>query len=278
MPPIVRDLWIATLTSKRSDAGSDDELVVIMNQTQRDVVHRDLGFGDSATGGGKLYRHDISESQLDPDEDFYMRIGIRGGDAWRPQVIAAWGERAETGTIRVLGYDEALDIWLSTDSDEGRISLPLPPVETGRIRADINRVMLVTGTGFGDFGTDSPIHVRITADGGDVVVDHTIPDTSQDDFEAAEGNVYFIPVVRTFTRSQLTDTSVEIRIGGEEGNDGDDAWRPIIVAMFGLDTGSGQPTRVTPLVHVHPWGAQVMSTDSSEGVPSVTLPLAPIDP
>lgn len=269
---IIRDLWIATLTSTRSDSGSDDELVVIMNQNGLDTVHRDLGFGDSATGGGKLYSHDISESQFDPALAFYMRIGIRGSDAWKPQVIAAWGERDDTGAIVALGYDETVDILLSTDSSEGRISLPLPPIATGRNLADINRVMLVTGTGFGDSETDSPIHVRITTDKGSVVVDHTVPDTPQDDLEDAEGNVYFIPVVKPFTRSQLNDTSIEISI---EGND---AWRPIIVAMFGLDTGSGQPTRMTPLVHVHPWGAQVLSTDPSEGLASVTLPLAPIDP
>lgn len=269
--PNIQDLWIATLTSTASDSGSDDELVVIMNQNERDVVHRDLAFGDAATGGGKLYRHDI-ESLVDPDEDFYMRIGIRGDDAWRPRVIAAWGQRAENGNVVALGYDEALDVVLSTDSDEGRISLPVPPIASGKIRAEINRVMLVTGTGPGDFATDSPVHVRITRQGGEVVVDHTIPDTSQDDFESFEGNLYFIPVIQTFTRSQLTDTSIEI------GIEGDDAWLPIVVVMFGLDTATGQPSRMTPLVHVHPWGSQVLSTDSSEGVASVPLPLCPIDP
>jgi hypothetical protein len=268
----IRDLWIAALTSTQSDSGSDDELVSIINQNERDIVHRDLGFGDSATGGGKLYHHDISESLFEPETDFYMRIGIRGSDAWRPSVIAAWGERLETGAVVPLGYDETLDVVLSTDSSEGRISLPVPRIRPGEIRSDINRVMLVTGTGFGDFGTDSPIHVRIVVEGGEVVVNHTIPDTSQDDFDAAEGNVYFIPVIRQFTRSQLTDTSIEISI------EGDDAWRPIVVVIFGLNTSSGQPTRMTPLVHLHPWGTQVLSRDLSEGVPSVTLPLAPIDP
>jgi hypothetical protein len=48
--------------------------------------------------------------------------------------------------------------------------------------------------------------------------------------------------------------------------------------MFGLDTPSGNPTRIIPLVHVHPWPFGVLSTDLDEGVPSVPLPLAPIDP
>lgn len=269
--PILSDLWVATLTSTLEDSGSDSDLVVIMNQNNLDAVHRNLAFGPADTGGGKLYHHDISDGAVDPDQDFYMRIGTRGSDAWRPTLIAAWGQRIATGNVVPLRYDEELDVILSTDSSEGRISLPLREIVGGQIRTGINRVMLVTGTGFGDFGTDSPIHVRITV-GQTVVVDHTIPDTSQDDLDAAQGNVYFIPVIQQFTRSQLTDTSIELSILG------DDAWRPIVVVMFGLDSASGQPGKMVPLVHLHPWGSQVLSTDPSEGVSSVTLPLAPIDP
>ena len=67
------------------------------------------------------------------------------------------------------------------------------------------------------------------------MVDHTIPDTPQPDLEGAEGNVYFLPVRQPFTRSQLTDQSIVLSILG------DDAWLPIVVAMFGLDTASGNP-------------------------------------
>jgi hypothetical protein len=86
--PFIRNLYVATLTSTLPDSGSESEVVVIMNKGGLDVVHRDLGFGDVETGGGKLYRHNIAESQVVP-EDYYMRIGIRGSDAWRPSVIAA---------------------------------------------------------------------------------------------------------------------------------------------------------------------------------------------
>lgn len=241
-----------------------------MNQNGLDVVHRDLSFGDVETGGGKLYRHDISEDQVLP-ASYYMRIGTRGSDAWRPNVIAAWCERFTTGNVVPLGYDEAIDTILSTDSSEGRISLPVRQIGSGGIRTGINRVMLVTGTNIGDSATDSPIHVRITAGQG-VVVDHTIPDTSQDDLEGAEGNVYFLPVLSQFTRSQLTDTSVVLSI------EGDDAWLPMVVVMFGLDTASGQPATVVPLVHATPWLFGPLSRDADEGVESVTLPLAPMDP
>lgn len=269
--PFMRKLWVATQTSTRDDSGSDDELVAIINKDNEDVIHIDLAFRESETGGGNLYAHDVADAGVVP-EDYYMRIGIRGSDAWRPQMICAWCERFTNGEIVLLGYDEELDIVLSTDSSEGRISLPLRLASNGRIRTEINRILLITGTGPGDFATDSPVHVRITRDNNTVVVDHTIPDTSQSDFESFEGNVYFIPVLNPFTRSQLTDTSIELSI---EGND---AWRPIVVAMFGLDTASGQPGLIVPLVHVHPYTGPSLSTDTSEGQPSITLPLAPIDP
>jgi hypothetical protein len=268
--PFIRNLWVASLTSSLPDSGTDSDLVVIMNQNQLDVVHRNLSFGSVDTGGGKLYRHDIAESQILP-ENYYLRIGTRGDDAWRPRVIAAWAERFTTGNVVPLGYHEQIETVLSTDTSEGRISLPVPRPGPFNVRTQINRVMLITGTNVGDSATDSKIHVRITS-GDTAVVDHTIPDTSQDDLEGAEGNVYFLPVNMPFTRSQLNDASIVLSI------DGNDAWLPVVVVMFGLGSSNGPFSAMVPLVHAHPWSFGVLSTDPSEGVASVTLPLAPIDP
>lgn len=165
---------------------------------------------------------------------------------------------------------------LSTDRSEGRISLPLRPIGGGTVRTAIRRVMLVTGTAGGSGGTDSPIRVRAkTGDG--IVVDHTIPDTPQADLEGREGNMYFLPVISPFTRSQLIDFSILLSIEGA------DAWLPKVVMMFGLDAASGQPGAMVPLVHVHPWAPagttpEWLSTDPAEGVDAKALPLAPIDP
>ncbi|HYE37529.1 hypothetical protein [Methylocaldum sp.] len=269
--PFIRNLWVATLTSNSSDAGTESETVFIMNQEGLDVVHRDMElFRSVATGGGSFTILDVAESQILP-ENYYLRIGIRGSDAWRPEVIVAWCERFTSGNIVPLGYEEQSDITLSTDASEGRISLPLRPVVPGVIRTEIQRVLLFTITHFSDFATDSPVHVRIRR-GDELVVDHTIPDTPQPDFESGQGNLYFLPVLAPFTRSQLTDASVELSI------EGDDAWRPIAVVMFGLNTASGNPGLVVPLVHVFPWTLGLLSTDPDEGAPSAVLPLAPIDP
>jgi hypothetical protein len=270
--PFIRNIWVATLTSNSEDAGTDSETVFIMNKAGLDVVHRDMElFREVDEGGGSFTIMDVAESQILP-ENYYLRIGIRGDDAWRPDVIAAWCQRFTSGNIVPLGYNEQLDQTLSTDSSEGRISLPLPPAVSGGIRGQINRVMLMIVTHASDFATDSPVNVRIKRGGEEVVVDHTITDTPQPDFESLQANLYFLPVLAPFTRSQLTDTSIELSIKG------DDAWRPTTVVMFGLDTASGNPGRIVPLVHVHPWPFGVLSTDLGEGMPSVPLPLAPIDP
>ena len=155
-----------------------------------------------------------------------MRIGIRGDDAWRPRIIAAWCERFTTGNVVLLGYDEEITQVLSTDSSEGNISLPLRQIGQGVVDTEIKRVMLVTLTGGGDFATSDDVHVRITLLSGLNVVDRTIPDTPQADFQSGKGNVYFLPVIETFTRSALSDRSVELSIGGQ------DAWGPIAV-MYG---------------------------------------------
>src|SRR2546423_14940790 len=126
------DLWIATLTSTRSDSGSDSDMVGIINQNGIDIIHENLGFGRTTTGGGKLYHlEQIAEAGFEPDQNYYMRMGIRGDDAWRPDLIAAWGERDGTGNVVPLAYDSELDIVLSTDSSEGRISLPVRQIIGG---------------------------------------------------------------------------------------------------------------------------------------------------
>jgi hypothetical protein len=55
---------------------------------------------------------------------------------------------------------------------------------------------------------------------------------------------------------------------------GTDAIRPTQVFLFGLDTPTGRPNQVVELVSLMSWETDWLSTDSSEGVPSVDLPLA----
>ena len=132
--PFIRNLWVATLTSNSTDAGTESETVFIMNKGDLDVVHRDMElFREVAKGGGSLTILDVAKSQIIP-EDYYLRVGIRGDDAWRPELILAWCERFTTGNIVPLGYDEQITTTLSTDSSRGASRYPCAmssPVASG---------------------------------------------------------------------------------------------------------------------------------------------------
>ena len=56
---------------------------------------------------------------------------------------------------------------------------------------------------------------------------------------------------------------------------GDDAWKPQVLFVFGLDTASGRPNEVVSLISRPVWGPRWMSSDTSEGDPSVDLPVTP---
>jgi hypothetical protein len=121
-----------------------------------------------------------------------------------------------------------------------------------------------------DAGTDDLLHLRITTLDGRVVVDHDMRDTDQEDQERGEANMYFVPVITPFSKSELGEGSVELSIRG------DDAWLPASFFIFGAnDERTAFPEQVEPLVHVETWGFGNMSTDEDEGTPSVVLPLVP---
>ena len=79
--------------------------------------------------------------------------------------------------------------------------------------------------------------------------------------------------VSIYARTNLTDESIELRING------DDAWLPASLFLFGLDAREGETVRfVTPLVHLPKWPFGFLSTDTTEGKPSVTLPVIKTTP
>ena len=60
-----------------------------------------------------------------------------------------------------------------------------------------------------------------------------------------------------------------------DADEGNDAWKPQVLLVFGLDTASGRPNQVVCLVSLPVWGPRWMSTDTSEGDPSVDLTVTP---
>ena len=56
---------------------------------------------------------------------------------------------------------------------------------------------------------------------------------------------------------------------------GKDAWKPMVLFVFGLDTASGRPNQIVTLVSLPVWGPRWMSKDMSEGDASVDLQVTP---
>ena len=106
--------------------------------------------------------------------------------------------------------------------------------------------------------------------GENLVLREEIDDTSQSDLERGTSNWYMMDAPVPFTRG-------EVQAGGRIVLSilGDDAWKPMGLFVFGLDTASGRPNQVVSLVSLPVWGPRWMSADETEGDPSVDLTVTP---
>jgi hypothetical protein len=85
---------------------------------------------------------------------------------------------------------------------------------------------IVNGMIESDDGTDNRIALQIVAN-DELVVQHVIPDTPQDDLEPLQANLYSIPVIVPFTRDSLGIGAIRLSI------DGTDMWLPQSLSLFG---------------------------------------------
>ncbi|HET9716136.1 MAG TPA: hypothetical protein VFP60_08125 [Pseudolabrys sp.] len=294
--PTIEKIWLATLTKNEDDAGTD---VGVLNLTididGQDLADIDFGFmngsgplsgglgpdsgwleqGQAAISGGtnsepgELLPNPIDASLLTNSS---IRLGIRDDDAWAPQQVLVFGQTQpewSPSQIVALAMETDLTHWLSTDSSEGHLTMPLRLVGPGSATTVIRKVMLLVYTGSGsNVETDSPIRLQITA-GGAIVADQTIADTPQDDLEQYTGNWHPVDVAVPFTKGDVV-TNGNIRLSILD----DDAWLPSQVYVFGLDTESGRPSEVVTLAAIPKWELGSLSTDPSEGNASVLLPVS----
>jgi hypothetical protein len=106
-----------------------------------------------------------------------------------------------------------------------------------------------------DTGTNDAINLTVRNSDGVPVVNFDIPNTSQDEQESGQANMYFVPAVAPFTRNDLSRISLSI-------------------AIFGLDgpaQSTERPTFLAPLVHLPNFSD--LSTNTNEGQPTIQLPL-----
>ena len=115
-----------------------------------------------------------------------------------------------------------------------------------------------------DSETDSSIHVSVNTNGVERL-NHTFSDTQQTDQERGIANLYDVDVTDNGIQSeQLTDSSIRLGING------DDAWRPQHVFVFG--EGVTRPgVNETQAVAIETEIDTTLSTDASEGPSSVPI-------
>ena len=274
-------LWLAHLNRNSEDAGSDSTINLTINVDGEEVLDRDF---DSNVGDGEAYLN--GGAQLDTPFDSAaltnssVRIGIRGDDAWAPGDVLLFGHSLaefNSGVAVPLALETGLTEFLSTDPSEGPLTVPLRRVDPGTSSTIIRRVLLLVHTQWsggglfpgGDTGTDSAIQLEVFA-GENLVLREEIDDTSQSDLERGTSNWYVMDTLVPFTRG-------EVQAGGRIVLSilGGDAWKPMVLFVFGLDTASGRPNQVVSLASLPVWGPRWMSTDTGEGDPSVDLTVTP---
>lgn len=276
-------IWLATLTrNDDDDAGTDaGALNLTINVDGEDIFDHDfhfmkgsgflsdgLGPDSSWLDKGQAALTDIVlQAPIDTSQltNSSIRLGIRDDDAWAPQQVMLIGRTARR--IIALALETDLARWMSTDSSEGKLTIPVRLVQPGASTTVIRRVMVVVYTGGGSAETDADVRFQIATANG-IVLDASIHDTSQDDFEEYTANWHTFIANTPFTRSDvLSGGSIKVSINGE------DTWRPTSFFMYGLDTDSGRPNVVVDLVALPEWTLDTLSTSQGQGKPEVPLPV-----
>jgi hypothetical protein len=278
---LVDDLILVAKTRDEDDADTDSRHNLTINIDGTDVFNLDFPFG---LGEG-IGRNETGYQQCailagsvepplvaDPFDsngltDASIRLGIRGDDAWAPQHVLLIGRvRSEwtPGRSVALAVETDLTEWLSSDPDEGHLTMRLRLVGSGNGATLIRRVLLVVYTsGEDNADTDSDVQLQIAA-GGSIVLTHQITHS----FGRRKAYWHFIDVDTPFTRDAIESDGIDLSILGS------DAWLPGAAFLFGLDTETGRPNEMVPLVAIPGWDLGWLSTDATEGNASVALPLS----
>ena len=276
---VIDDLWLAALTKDEDDAGSRNPFNLTINMDGEDVFEQDFVLAWRAPGHG---RPGLGQGQAGLEEspplsvpfesnaltDSSIRLGIRGENAWGPQHVLVLGRTQpafDPARFIALGMETDLGNWLSANSSEGHLSMPIRLVGAGSANTLIERVLLLIYTDAGrDVETDNSIQLQITA-GGAIALQHKVTA----DLNQYVAHWYLLDVENPFTRGDVVSNGgIRLSILGTN------AWLPKTVFVLGLNTASGRPNEVVTLVAIPEWGLGWLSTDPQEGNPSVDLPLS----
>jgi hypothetical protein len=277
--PTIDDIWLAALTKDEDDAGSKNRFNLTVNIDGADAFRHDflLGWNLTNQGGTGLQDGQAGLEHAEPTAPFdanqltnsSVRLGLRGDDAWAPKHVMVIGraQEAEIAAGRFVALAMATDIerWLSADGGEGKLTMPVRLVRAGTSNTLIRRVLLLVYTDRGsDTDTESDLKLQIHAS-GQLMLDQKITH----DLNRVRAYWHFLPVERPFTRADVASKGgIRLSILGT------DAWLPTTVFVFGLDAEEGPPREVVTLSAIPKWDLGWLSTDTSEGAPSVSLPVS----
>ncbi len=280
------NVWLALVTRNTEDSGSGSPLALVFTPCLGEDMRRDLlqlTFSRASTRQHYLHRGEANLFQYEGFDterlEGYLpatlntHLIIRGDDLWRPARAFVWTDVG--GTIRALAFDPDLgaeDVTLSADPREGDVALRLSsthlvPYDDSLGDINIHHLILVMETADRRWaGTDSPVRVTVDTTAGRAF-DYTLPDTPQWEQERGQANFYYVTVTPPFRWEDVTRMRVSIR--------GEDMWHPRRFFVFG-EAGPEDHRAIVPLAYVPSWAdaeLPTLSTDPSEGVPGVDLPL-----
>jgi hypothetical protein len=262
-------------TWAKGDSGTNEKIVLIINDNGRDdLLHHNLPprrspQSDLKRGRSNLYEVPVPASpvnifhqSLQPSS---IRVGIRGGDTWRPEDFFVFGE--DNGRPVPLALARTITKTLSTAHAKTPISIPIPPVLVGHSTTDIVGliVLMLTGAGPKD-GTTGSVELRITkaptTPNAELIVDFDIPTSakSSPDPNSAQGkqfhlwrkeaSFYYVgggDVVKPFKKTDLDVTkSITLHLQGDD-------WLPASFFIFGIGREPEVPVTLVPLVHIPDW-------------------------
>jgi hypothetical protein len=276
---LVDDLILVAKTRDEDNAGTENRHNLTVNIDGVEVFNLDFfGLGGIPRGETELNENDflgalgpipwLVATPFDSNDltDSSIRLGIRGDDAWAPQHVLLIGRvppEWSPGRSIPLAVETDLTTWLSSDPDEGNLTMRLRLVGQGNGAMVIRRVLLVISTSRTQHAdTESDVRLQIAA-AGTIVLSAKISHA----FGRHKTYWHFLDV-EPFTRNDVGPNDIELSILGR------DAWLPGLVFIFGVDTETGRPNEMVTLVAIRSWDLGWLSTEVNEGQPSVKLPLS----
>jgi|GEM_PF-5273923 hypothetical protein len=264
---MIHTIYLALKTANVRNAGTNSDAVLILGREDSDLLQHTFESAEGLQAGrSAYYTLDVSGQNLLPEYN-YVRLAIRGADAWLPEYAFVWVEKEPQyegdPVVQPLALKTLASEVLSTDEKEGKLSIPLARSYAGNFYNTIQSVFIVIKTGAGKYaGTKSPVQLTIGTKQG------TVLQVPISDMEATTyGGIYLGNfAVSPFRFADLKN--IELSIAGE------DAWVPEQVIIFGYQQIYGEQKSMSPLVYIKNWkkeGLPPMSTDPKEGKAVVSL-------